>query len=75
MTVKTSVYLDEDDKRRLTALAQSSGSSEAELLREGVRLVLQRAVRPRPQVAVGASGDGRTARETDALLRESGFGT
>jgi hypothetical protein len=73
--VKTSVYLDADDKRRLAALARSTGSSEAELLREGVRLVLQRAVRPRPRVAVGASSDGRTARDTDALLQETGFGT
>jgi len=74
MVTKTSVYLDEGDKRRLAALAAATGTSEAELLRRGVRLVLQQAERPRPRLAVGASTDGRAARDTDELLRESGFG-
>ena len=74
MAVKTSVYLNEDEKRRLAALAASSGLSEAELLRRGVRLVLEQAERPRPRLAVGTSEDGRAARDTDALLSEFGFG-
>jgi Ribbon-helix-helix protein, copG family len=36
--VKTSVYLDEQEKTRLPALAAATGTSEAELLRRGVRL-------------------------------------
>lgn len=74
MTVKTSVYLDDDDKRRLAELARTTGTSEAELLRRGVRLVLDAAQRPRPRLALGASSDGRSARDTDEILRETGFG-
>jgi hypothetical protein len=75
MSVKTSVYLDEGDKRRLSELALATGTSEAELLRRGVRLVLAEAVRPRPRTGTGASHDGRSARDTDALVSESGFGS
>ena len=74
MTVKTSVYLDDEDKRRLAAHARATGTSEAELLRQGVRLVLAQAERPRPHLALSESADGRAARDTDALLEESGFG-
>ena len=74
MTVKTSVYLSEDDKRRLTELARATRTSEAELLRRGVQLVLAQAERPRPRVAVGESTDNRAARDTDDLLAETGFG-
>jgi hypothetical protein len=75
MVVKTSVYLDEGEKRRLAALAHSTGTSEAELLRRGVRMVLEQSARPRPRLGLGASSDGRSARETDDLLAESGFAT
>ena len=74
MVVKTSVYLSEDDKRRLAELARATGTSEADLLRRGVRLVLAQAERPRPRLGIGASTDGRSARETDDLLRETDFG-
>lgn len=74
MVVKTSVYLDEVDKRRLAAYAKASGTTEAELLRRGVRLVLAQADRPRPRVALASSTDGRSARDSDDLLEESGFG-
>ncbi len=74
MAVKTSVYLDEDDKRQLAQLARATGTSEAELLRRGVRLVLAQSSRPRPRLALGESTDGRSAQQTDELLRETGFG-
>lgn len=74
MTIKTSVYLDEVDKRRLTRLARETGTTEAALLRRGVQLVLQSGARPRPHVGVAASSDGRAARDTDALLDDTGFG-
>ena len=75
MTVKTSVYLDDDDKRRLALLAETSGTSEAELLRRGVRMVLDAATRPRPRMGVAASRDGKYARNADKLLQDTGFGT
>jgi Ribbon-helix-helix protein, copG family len=75
VVIKTSVYLDEEEKRRLAALAAATGTSEAELLRRGVGLVLAQAERPRPRLGVAASSDGRSAREVDDLLAESGFGS
>ena len=73
--IKTSVYLDELDKQRLTALAAATGTSEAELLRTGVRMVLEAAERPSARLGLGASTDGRRARDSDDLLTETGFGT
>jgi hypothetical protein len=67
------VYLDEDDKRRLHDVASRTGRSEADLIRRGVRLVVD-AERPRPRLPYGASHDGRSAAETDELLGETGFG-
>lgn len=74
VVVKTSVYLDADEKRRLAELARVTGTSEAELLRRGVRMVLEQAQQPRPRLGIGASRDGRAAREIDDLLHEGGFG-
>lgn len=73
MVVKTSVYLGTEDKRRLAEVARATGTSEAELLRRAVRLLLAQAERPRPRLGIAASSDGRSARETDDLLRDSGF--
>lgn len=72
--IRTTVHLDEDDKRRLAALAATTGTSEAELIRRGVRLVVAAAERPRPRTAYGRSRDGRRAADADALLAETGFG-
>lgn len=72
--MKTSVYLDADDKAALSRLARASGTSEAELLRRGVRLVLEQAAPPRPHLALAASVDGRAAADSDAQLSELGFG-
>lgn len=74
VVIKTSVYLDDADKRRLGELALSTGTSEADLIRQGVALVLARAERPLPRLGVGASTDGRSAADTDGLLVEHGFG-
>ena len=71
MSIKTSVYLDDVDKRRLAMLASRTGVSEAELLRRGLRLLLDQAKPPRPRVGLMASADGRAA--TDEHLLD-GFG-
>lgn len=66
------MYLDEDDKRRLAAMAAATGTSEAELVRRGVRMVIASAEVRRPRKAYGHSHDGHSARETEELL--AGFG-
>ena len=71
MSIKTSVYLDDVDKRRLAALASRTGISEAELLRRGLRLLLDQAEPPRPRVGLMASADGRAAADEHLL---EGFG-
>lgn len=74
LAIKTSVYLDEADKRRLAELARATGASEADLIRRGVSLVPAQAQRPRPRLGIGASTDGRRTADTDRLLDEYGFG-
>ncbi len=74
VVTKTSVYLDDEDKRRLGDLARRTGVSEAALLRQGVRRVLDESERPRPSYPLGRSTDGRTAADSDEALRELGFG-
>ena len=71
MSIKTSVYLDDVDKQRLAALAGRTGISEAELLRRGLRLLLDQAEPPRPRVGLIASADGRAAADEHLL---DGFG-
>ena len=73
--IRTTVYLDEADKRRLAVLASSLGVSEAELIRRGVRLIVAGSRRPRPRAGYARSADGRRARDSEDLLRETGFGT
>jgi plasmid stability protein len=69
---KTTVYLPDDLKQALQRTAATSGRSEAELIREGVALVTQRAERPRPRGALFASGLPSIARRVDDEL--DGFG-
>jgi hypothetical protein len=71
MSIKTSLYLDDVDKRRLAALASRTGISEAELLRRGLRLLLDQAEPPHPRVGLMASADGRAAADERLL---DGFG-
>lgn len=72
--IRTTVYLDEGDKKRLKAMTAGSATSEAELIRRGVRLAVAAAERPRPHVGYGRSSDGRRASDTVELLAGSGFG-
>jgi hypothetical protein len=72
--IRTTVYLDETDKQKLAALAARTGDSEAELIRRGVRMVVAGATSARPRIGYGRSGDGRSARDADDLLAETGFG-
>jgi hypothetical protein len=72
--VKTTVYLDADDYRRLKALSGVDGRSTAELVRSAVaEYARRRGTRSLP-VSVGAgSGDGTLSERAEDLL--DGLGT
>ncbi|WP_067536147.1 ribbon-helix-helix domain-containing protein [Nocardia crassostreae] len=73
MKAKTSVYLDPEQAARLKEAAEASGRSEADLIREGIDLVLLRAhkvrrTRPWPSFD---SGDPGFAASSEELLGEA----
>jgi len=73
MKAKTSVYLEAEQVARLKAAADETGRSEAELIREGIELVLLRThsvrrTRPWPSFD---SGDPGFAADTETLLGEA----
>jgi hypothetical protein len=72
--IKTTVYLDAADYRRLKALARSQGRSAAELIREAVaEYVRARPDGPLPRsLGMGRSGRGDLAERAEELL--SGLG-
>lgn len=63
---KTTVYLTKEMKKRLRATARQRGVSEAELVREGLKVVLA----PRPRFPLFNSGQSLTAEEIDEILAE-----
>lgn len=66
---KTTVYLTKEMKKRLRATARQRGVPEAELIREGLNVVLA----PRPHFPLFDSGDPTFASRVDEILAE-GFG-
>ena len=69
---KTTVYLPDELKAALERTAEQTGRSEAELIREGVRLALARHTPPAPTVPILVSADPRFAENADEHL--AGFG-
>lgn len=69
---KTTVYLPEDLKSSLTRIAKERRLSEAELIREAVRELVNGAERPRPRLPLFSGDDPTLARRFDEELR--GFG-
>jgi Arc/MetJ-type ribon-helix-helix transcriptional regulator len=70
---KTSVYLPDELKAALTRAARKHDRSEADLIREGIRLVTKRLSRPEPRIPLFDSGDPTLAERVDEILEE-GFG-
>ena len=68
---KTTVYLPADLKQALNRTAAAKGRSEAELIREGIQLVVEREAPP-PKLPLFDSGRGDLAEHVDELL--AGFG-
>ena len=69
---KTTVYLPEDLKSALGRIAKEKGRSEAELIREAIRDLVQDTEPPRPRLPLFSSGDSTLARRFEEELR--GFG-
>lgn len=70
---RTTVYLPEDLKAELERVARECERSEADLIREGVALAVERASRPRPRFPLFASGQpGDYSRRVDELLAGMG---
>lgn len=72
--VKTTVYLDASEYRRLKALAGLEGRPAAELIRAAVaEYVGRRARRGLPgSIGAGRSGDGTLSERAEALLEGMG---
>ena len=73
-TVKTTVYLDAAEYRRLKALAAREGRSAAELIRAAVSEYARTRTEPRlpRSLGVAASGDGTLAERSEDLLEGMG---
>ncbi len=65
---KTTVDLPGELKARLQEIAAETGRTEAELIREGVRLAIARHVPPLPRSGVFDSGDPGLSERVDELL-------
>lgn len=70
--VKTTVYLEDSDKRSLERAARVLGKSEAELLRQALHDFLADALPPKPTMPLFASGDPSLAENLDEAMK--GFG-
>ncbi len=69
---KTTIYLPEDLKTSLGRIAKERNLSEAALIREAVRELVNGAERPRPRLPLFSSGDPTWAERVDEEL--AGFG-
>lgn len=64
------MYLPDDLKAALQRTAVGQGRTEAELIREGVRLVTERHATPHPRLPLFESGDPSLSERVDEALAE-----
>ncbi len=69
---KTTVYLSDELKVALARAAQETRRSEADLIREGIQLVVSQRDVPAPRTAIFDSGVSSLSERADELL--DGFG-
>lgn len=69
---KTTIYLPDGLKNSLRRLADASGRSEADLIREAITVQVRDSDQPRPRGRLFASGDTLLSEQTEEALL--GFG-
>ncbi len=67
---RTTLYLEDDVRARIAAVAKATGRSQAEVIREALRSVLMHRARPR-SLGLGRGGASLSDRADDFL---DGFG-
>jgi Arc/MetJ-type ribon-helix-helix transcriptional regulator len=67
---RTTVHLPDHLKAALERVAASEQRTEAELVREGVRMVTERHATPAPRLPLFTSGDPSLAERVDETLAE-----
>jgi predicted transcriptional regulator len=72
MVFKTTIYLPDELKAALERVAAETGRSEADLIREGIRLQIERQQPPPPTIGIMVSDDPEFARHVDEHLAEFG---
>jgi muconolactone delta-isomerase len=70
--IKTTVYIPDDLKRELKRVADEQGRSEADIIREGIRLAVERRTPPLPTFGIFDCGDPNLLDRIDELME--GFG-
>jgi hypothetical protein len=70
---RTTVYIPDDVKAELERVAAETGRTEADLIREGIRLALAQVTPPAPRSGIFTSDDPRLSERVDELLTD-GFG-
>jgi Arc/MetJ-type ribon-helix-helix transcriptional regulator len=69
---KTTVYLPDELKSQLERTASETRRSEADLIREGIRLAIAQHLPPTPRSGIFDSGESSLSERVDELLQ--GFG-
>ncbi len=69
---KTTIYVPKDLKRAMGRLAAERGVTEAEIVREALRMLTARAEPPRPRLPLFKSGKPDLSEDIDRAL--AGFG-
>ena len=70
---KTTVYLPDDLKRSLESAATETRRSEADIIREGIRLAVEAHLPPAPRSGIFRSGQSDLSARVEELLE--GFGS
>lgn len=70
--MKTTIYLPDELKRELERIAEAQGRSEADIIREGIRLAIDKCAPPMPTLWTFSANDPDFIDRIDELL--DGFG-